>query len=316
MNWIEVVINTTTSGAEIIPEVLYEAGANGSIIEDPNDIKLYQKNKDEWDHIDESLLNDYKPGVIVKGYFADDEKLHDRIGYIKSKLAFLKSINKDIDIGSCNVEFINVKDEDWTSGWKKYYKPFHASDKIVIKPTWESYSALPGEKIIEIDPGMAFGTGTHETTMMCIQMLEKYVEQDNSVIDVGCGTGILGITAANLGASSVEAVDIEPTSVKVAKQNVVHNHLQNIVNVSEGDLLKSIDLEKSDVIVANIIADIIIKLSADIGHYLKKRGIFISSGIIKSRADEVENILVQNNFDIIDKKTKGEWVAFACRLKG
>jgi ribosomal protein L11 methyltransferase len=192
MDWIEIIVKTTTQGSDIVAAVLYEAGANGAVIEDPADIQLHQRPEGQWDYIDESLLERMDSEVLVKGYLSDDEKLHDRLQYIRNRIQYLLAADLGgIDLGSGTLQFHTVKEEDWANNWKKYYKPVHVTDHIVIKPTWENYQLKDGEKLIELDPGMAFGTGTHETTVMCIRMLEKYVKTGMTVFDVGCGMQIL-----------------------------------------------------------------------------------------------------------------------------
>jgi len=313
MDWIEIVVKTTTQGADIIAAVLYEAGANGAVIEDPADIQLYQRPEGQWDYIDESILERMDSEVLVKGYLSDDEKLHDRLQYIRDRIQYLLTADLGgIDLGSGNLEFHTVKEEDWANNWKKYYKPVHVTDHIVIKPTWEDYQLKDGEKLIELDPGMAFGTGTHETTVMCIRLLEKYVKPGMRVFDVGCGTGILSIVAGKLGAQSVMAIDIDSTSVKIASENTKLNGLENIIIPVEGNLLDRVS-DKAHLIVANIIADVIIALTPDIGRFLYDDGIFISSGIIQDRSDEVEETLRHHGFRILERQELGEWVAFACK---
>jgi len=313
MDWIEVVLKTTTQGADIMAQILYEAGANGAVIEDPADIRIHQRAEGQWDYIDESILEGMDEEVLVKGYLPDNEKLHDQLQYIKDRIINLSLVDLEgLDLGSKVMELHNVKEEDWANGWKKYYKPFHAGKHIVIKPTWETYEAGEGDIVIELDPGMAFGTGTHETTAMCIQLLEMYVKPDMKMIDVGCGTGILSIAAAKLGAGHVLAIDLDPTSVKVTRENIKLNHLEDRISAEEGNLLDKIG-EKADLIVANIIADVIIKLSSPAKQLLNDNGVFIVSGIIRDRADEVQEKLLKDGFCITDTLSMGEWVAYACR---
>jgi ribosomal protein L11 methyltransferase len=208
----------------------------------------------------------------------------------------------------------DVFEEDWANAWKQYYKPIKIGNKIVIKPTWEDYKAEPGDLVIEMDPGMAFGTGTHETTMMCIKFLEKYVKPDSVVFDVGSGSGILGISAAKLGAKHVECVDIDKVACKVAKENAEHNNVVGKLEVKCGSLLEVIS-EKADVIVANIIADIIIGFTPDVWKALNPKGIFISSGIIRDRRDEVLDKISSSGFEVIEVMEMGEWCAIAAGRK-
>ncbi len=225
------------------------------------------------------------------------------------------NISQFLNVGKGLEGYGEVDDEDWSTAWKKYYKPLQLTDRIVIKPTWEDYSPKGDEIIIQMDPGMAFGTGTHETTQMCSVLLDKYMKDDTEILDIGCGTGILSIIAAKLGAKSVEAIDIDEVAVKVARENIELN--QEIPKVSAykavlSDLKQ--DEHKYDIVVANIIANVIIDLSSQIPYYLKKESLFITSGIIKERKQEVIDACERNGMSLIETLEMGEWVAmvFKC----
>lgn len=197
---------------------------------------------------------------------------------------------------------------------EKILQPTKIGQRIVVKPTWEDYKRENGELIIELDPGMAFGTGTHETTSMCIRELEKYVNADSKVFDIGCGSGILAIAAAKLGAKEVLAVDLDEVAVKVSKENVEENNVSDSVEVRHGNLMDVVK-DRADVVVANIIADIIKILAKDVHNFMKKDAVFISSGIILDKVDEVKESLIENGFEIIDIKKLGEWSAIVSKLK-
>lgn len=313
MNWTEVVIKTTTPGSDIVAEIMYEAGISGAVIEDRADIEIYQKPEGVWDYIDEGILDHMGPAVLVKGYLPDDEKLNDRIQCIQDSIQTLKSLHSnEIDLGLCSISFNHVKDEDWATSWKKYYKPIKIGKSVVIKPTWETYTQNQDEVIIELDPGMAFGTGTHETTMMCIQLIEKYIKTGDTTIDIGCGSGVLSLVAAKLGAENCLAVDFDTSAVKISRENVLLNKLVDKIVVKETNLLDHIT-EHADMVMANIIADVIINLSSSVEEHLKENGIFIASGIIKDRAIDVENVLYGQGYLLIEKMSMGEWVAYAFR---
>ena len=198
--------------------------------------------------------------------------------------------------------------------WKKFYKPFKAGRSLVVKPTWEHYDPQSGDRIIEIDPGMAFGSGTHETTSMCLELLEDAMHGGESVIDVGTGSGILAIGAAMLGAKDVLAIDIDPVAVRVAKENIEHNHLSDRVRAVEGNLLASSD-GVCDLCVANIIADVICMFAQPLVDHIVPGGLFICSGIIKEREQDVVNALTAADYTILETKRKGEWVAMLSRRK-
>ena len=209
---------------------------------------------------------------------------------------------------------LSVKEEDWANNWKQYYKPTRIGDNIVIKPEWEDYEAGENDLVIRMDPGMAFGTGSHETTSMCIVNLEKYVNKDSTVFDIGCGSGILGIVAAKLGAKDVVGIDIDAVAVKVAKENISKNGVDKVMVAMEGNLADDMDKDKkADIVVANIIADIIVILAKDVKSFLKEGGIFISSGIILAKIDEVVASLEENGFEIVSVEKKGEWACVIAR---
>lgn len=198
MEWIEVSIKTTTEAVEAVSNILYEAGVAGVVIEDPNDLNLMKRDDNAWDYVDETIFqNDYE-GAIVKGYLPETPDLVDKIELIRQSVELLPEYGLNVGLGE--VTTLEVHEEDWSQSWKKYYKTTKIGKKIVVKPTWEDYQHHDDEVIIEMDPGMAFGTGTHETTMMCVMELENYVQPNSTVFDIGCGSGILGITAAKLGA--------------------------------------------------------------------------------------------------------------------
>lgn len=306
MKWIEVQIKTTTEAEEIVTNILYDIGVQGLAIEDPKDILAFIENEENLDLIDSKLLEKDFETIIIKSYFPESEDLIDKIDLIR------QYIEKNNDLGKVTIS--EVYEKDWAEGWKKYYKPKKIGEKIVIKPSWENYEPCDEDIIIEIDPGMAFGTGTHETTILCINELEKYVNEGDTVFDVGCGSGILSITAAKLGAKKVLGVDLDETAVKVAKENILKNEVDNIVKIKKGNLLKNVEKE-ADLIVSNILAEVIIDFVETIGEYLKNEGIFIASGIIVEKEDMVRDALQKNGFTIIETNTIKDWVSIVARHK-
>jgi ribosomal protein L11 methyltransferase len=311
MKWIEVKIKTTHEAVEIMSNILHESGAEGVVIEDPQDMQVYQNEADDWDYIDESLLGEMEENVCVKGYLSEAPDLSDKIQLINERVEQIREF--DIDAGLGEVTTAEVFEEDWSAAWKQYYKPTKVGKSIVIKPTWEKYQKKQGEHIIELDPGMAFGTGTHETTQLCIRLLEDYVKDDSVVLDIGAGTGILGIVAAKLGSTKVIGVDIDPVAVKVTKENILLNRVGDIVEIREGNLFDVLK-EKGDIVVANIIADVIIDLVKDIKLFLNRDGIFIASGIILDRLEDVKEVFNNENIEILSIEKMGEWVAICCRI--
>ena len=313
MNWTEVTIKTTTEAVEAISNILMEERCGGVMIEDPKDFLFQKKNELDWDYVEEEVFNKSgQDGVLIKTYIPEERNVLELIETVKARIALLPSFG--LDIGEGSVSLSNVNESDWANEWKKYYKPTKVGKKIVVKPSWEEYEKQEGDLIIELDPGMAFGTGTHETTSMCIRELENYVDETKTVFDIGCGSGILAIAAAQLGAKEVVAGDLDEVAVKVSKENCEINNVSDKVVVKHGSLFEVVD-SKADVIVANIIADIIKILAKDVSKFLKDDGVFISSGIILAKIDEVCQALEENGCEIVKVERLGEWSAIVSKLK-
>ncbi|WP_373898902.1 50S ribosomal protein L11 methyltransferase [Haloimpatiens sp. FM7315] len=306
--WIEVTIITSSEAVEAVTGILYNTGVEGIAIEDSKDVEFKKKHPGDWDYFDEKLL-DIKDGAVIKGYFKEDKDFNEHFKYIKSSVENLEKF--DIDKGEAIVVSNKVNEEDWENNWKKYYKPTQIGDRIVVKPIWETYNEKQGQLVVELDPGMAFGTGTHETTRMCIKALEKYVKKESVVFDIGTGSGILSIAAAKLEAKKVIGVDLDPIAVDSAKHNVEFNNLNNI-EIIHGNLMEVVE-GKADIVVANIIADVIMFLTKDVRSFIKENGYFISSGILVERKEEVIKVLKENNFEIVESNVDGEWCCIVAR---
>jgi len=310
MNWIEMVVHTTTAGSDWVSDLLIELGASGTMIEDRADIPDPSKPHGIWEIIDPKLLENMPEDVLVHAWFSADPGFAAISASLDARLDEMKTLRPDY--GPLLTDTRTVSDEAWSEVWKKYYKPFYAADHLVIKPTWEAFTPAPGDKIIEIDPGMAFGSGTHETTGMCITLLQETIRGGEEVIDVGTGSGILAVAAALLGAGHVLAVDIDPDAVRVASENVCHNRVEQVVTVQEGDLLKNVD-SVCDICVANIISDIIIAFAAPLMKHIRPGGLFICSGVVRERTEEVAAALKDASYEILKTVQRGEWSAFLCR---
>lgn len=310
MNYIELTVTTTTEASEAVSYILEDEGASGIAIEDPNDFTMMNRDETDWDYVEPELIEAMGTDVRVKGYFPETVFSDALLQKIQSRVDLLSDFG--LDKGKAGLSSKTVKEEDWSTAWKKYFKPFRAGEKVVIKPTWENYDVKLDDIVVEIDPGMAFGTGNHETTLMCIKLLERYVMKGYKVYDVGCGSGILGITAAKLGADSVLCVDLDAVACKVAAENVSVNQESDKIQVRNCNLLDAAS-DKADLIVANIIADIIISFAPQTLKFLKSDGVFISSGIILDRRDDVVNELKKYNFSILEIIQMGEWCAIAAK---
>lgn len=309
--WIEVKVLTTSEAVEPISGIFYTLDCKGVSIEDPNDILGREQGPLTWDFADINVLEHKGEYAVVKGYFSDEDNMEEVVTYVKEKVKEIKDMGFDVGRGEVLVE--KTHEEDWANNWKKYYKPSKVGEKIVVKPIWEDYEKKDDELVVELDPGMAFGTGDHETTRMCIQALEKYVEKDSTVFDVGTGSGILAIAAAKLGARKAVGVDLDPVAVESAKENVSYNDLDNI-EVLYGNLVEVIE-GKADIVVANIIAEIICILIYDVKRVLKQGGMFITSGIIHERVKMVTDKLEESGFEVIKVNKDGEWNCIIAKAK-
>ena len=309
--WIEVRVITKSEALEPVSGIFYSLDCNGVAIEDPEDILGREQGPLTWDFADINVLEHKGKVAVVKAYFAEEDNIEEILGYVNEKLVELKEMG--IDLGEAKVEHEKMYEEDWANTWKQYYKPSKVGEKIVVKPIWEEYEQKEGELVVNLDPGMAFGTGTHETTRMCIQALEKYVKEESTVFDVGCGSGILAIAAAKLGAKLAVGVDLDPVAVESSIENVGYNNLNNI-EILHGNLVEVID-GKSDIVVANILAEIICILTDDVKRVMKDGGVFITSGIIHDRVDMVCEKLEATGFEVIEKNRDGEWNCIVAKLK-
>ncbi|MDP7977243.1 50S ribosomal protein L11 methyltransferase [Bacillus multifaciens] len=310
MKWSEISIHTTEEAVEAISHILHEAGASGVAIEDP--AELTKEREQQFGEIYALNPAEYPAeGVLVKAYFPKNDALQETITNVKSSIDLLPSYG--IEIGTATVSVTEVDEEDWATAWKKYYHPVKISDTFTIVPTWEEYTpSSPEEKIIELDPGMAFGTGTHPTTTMCIRALEKTVQPGDTVIDVGTGSGVLSIAAAKLGAASIQAYDLDPVAVESAEMNIRLNHTEHVVTVGQNSLLEGIE-GPVDLIVANLLAEIILLFPEDAAKVVKQGGLFITSGIIAAKEKMVTSALVNAGFTVEEVLTMEDWVAIIAR---
>jgi ribosomal protein L11 methyltransferase len=310
MKWSELCIHTTNEAIEPISNILHEAGASGVVIEDP--LELVKEREDQFGEIYQLNPKDYPDeGVIVKAYLPVTSFLGETVDAIKESINTL--IIHNIDIGRNTVTVSEVNEEEWATAWKKYYHPVKISERFTIVPTWEEYTPVSSDElIIELDPGMAFGTGTHPTTVMCIQALERTVRKSDRVVDVGTGTGVLSIASAMLGASSVLALDLDEVAVKSAIINSKLNKTNEVVTVSQNNLLDGVNQE-ADVVVANILAEVIVRFTDDVARVVKKDGYFISSGIILQKKDEVRAAIERSGFEIIETIQMEDWIAMIAK---
>ena len=329
MKWKKLTLETTTEAVDLVSNMLDELGIEGIEIEDKVQLSEEDKQKMFIDILPELGEDD---GTATINFYVDmDADTDEIIANVKEGLEELKDF---VNIGAGTVALSETEDKDWINNWKEFFKPFRVDDTIVIKPTWEELTdRKEGDLVIEIDPGTAFGTGAHETTKLCILNLKKYLKQGDDVLDVGCGSGILSIVARKLGARTAVATDIDPNAVTAALENAEVNHIavedatkkdvverkEGVLEILDGNVLgdaefrKKVGLECYDVVVANILADVIIPLSDVVAEHMKPGALFISSGIIDMKAEEVKAAILKNGFELVETTTMKDWVSYVAR---
>lgn len=307
MKWAEISIQTTHEATDVVAEIYHDLGASGVVIEDPELLNDYI-DAGMWDFSNMTRAVD-TDAVTVKAYLPVDEDLDERLRLFETRIREFQAVTGDgMEKGSCAISWATVQDEDWSENWKKYFHPEKVGSLIVIKPTWEDYTASPDDIVIELDPGAAFGTGTHPTTAMCIRELELLVRGGMRVFDVGTGSGVLSIAAARLGAADVTAMDYDRTAVNVAEENIRQNRLEGQIRTGISDLLKSFE-GQADLIVANIIADIIIRLFEELDEHLAPGGHLLASGIIAERLPDVTEACLACGFTVDKVIEEKGWAA-------
>ena len=316
MEWTEVNIYTTTPAIDLLCSKLEDIGIKGFAIRDAEDFNEFLQNKNgQWDYIDDDLMGLSQCETCITVYLPDNNQGKDMLLAIRSMLAELKANDTDNSYGRLVAELSSIREEDWANNWKKYFKPIEIGEKLIIKPSWENCSNDDNRKVLEIDPASSFGTGQHHTTRLCLELLEKSLNQGDRVLDMGCGSGILSIGAMLLGAENAVAVDIEENASVTAMENALKNNIPkekyttyfgNILTDSK--LADKID-SKYDIIVANIVADVLIAMKDYFVRYIKNNGILIVSGIITERMDEVINAISSVGFEMLEVNTKEGWAA-------
>jgi ribosomal protein L11 methyltransferase len=305
LDWLEVKVVIKSIAVEAVSDIFTVIGSGGVVIEE-HSLRDEYINKGAWDYYELPELQFSKDYASITGYLPMDNRLTAKLEDLRYRVVNLNSYFDEALEASISTSI--VKEEDWATAWKAYYKPEKIGKRIVIKPTWEPYEPKENELIVELDPGMAFGTGSHPTTSMCVEFLDEHLTPETVVLDIGTGSGILAIVAAKLGANEVIAVDLDPVAVKVAIENVKQNKVETTVQVLEGNLLDKVKT-KANLVVANIIADIIIAGADDMVQALADGGHFLASGIIEDRRQDVEKKFAEINLKIVEVKEQGGWVA-------
>jgi len=320
MKWLEINIETLSSEdgmpVELVIGALSGAGVFGVQTLDDYEMRLFLENSaDTWDYADEDLMNVVKDKALVR-FYIEEEHSAETLILVRNGLEGLKNGEFGDTLGSLEMSVKSVDDDGWAENWKKYYKPFRVGEKLVIRPEWEVYAPEPGDVVLSLNPGQVFGTGLHQTTRLCLKELEKLDVSGKKVLDLGCGSGILGIAAMLLGAGSVTAVDIDRAAERIVSENAGMNGVCGLTMFT-GNLLDDDELLAQigtgyDIVLANIVADIVIEFTPIVKGLIKRRGKFISSGIISQRLDEVLECLNNNGFKILSVEYMDEWAAVVC----
>ncbi len=318
MEWLQCKIKTTTEATETIGNLLIENGVQGFQIEDKLDLENFLKSDEakNWDYVDDELLENKEEECTLTFYLSKNLYGHEIFMSVKSSLERIKKMDLGIDLGTLQTISVDVNDEDWINNWKKYYKPLKIGKNVVVKPLWENYDPKDGEVIFKIEPGHVFGTGLHHTTQLCVEQLENYVNNESRVLDLGCGSGILSIISLLLGGKEAFAVDIDKNAVKISYENAELNGIEkDKYTVKSGDVLSDTKLidevckKQYDVVVANIVADVIIAIKDFVKKSMKNSGVFIASGIIEERAEEVAKQLKSVGFIVKEINYKDGWAS-------
>ncbi len=317
-NWTEVTIWTSTAGIDAVTGMLMDLGIDGFVIEDARDFaEFLQGTELYWDYVDETLAREKADAETnVKIYIEQSPAGAELLSQVHAGLAALRARDTARAFGRCEAELASLRQEDWENNWKQYFKPFRVGETFIIKPSWERCEPEAGRRILEIDPSSSFGTGTHNTTQLCICELERLVQAGDRLLDMGCGSGILSVAAHMLGAADIAAVDIDPNAVRIAQENAQKNGFSLRTHV--GDVTGDATLECAigdgyDLIVANIVADVIMGMRDILRRKLKADGILIVSGILAPRADEVQRSMLEAGFALERRAQSGDWVAMTLR---
>lgn len=322
MNWTEAEIYTSTEGIDILCASLLDIGIKGFAIKDSEDFNEFLENKDgKWDYIDDDLMGLKNCETSVTVYLPDNSQGAEMLISLKQLLKRMKERDSSGSWGRLEFEIKSVKEEDWANNWKQYFKPLKVGEKLLVKPSWEEYDGSDSRTILEIDPASSFGTGQHNTTKLCLELLEKAVKGGERILDLGCGSGILSIGGILLGAKEATAVDIEENAVATALENAVKNNISmEKYHAYCGDIISDTDLREKigsgyDIITANIVADVLIAMSTLFRSFLKPESILIISGIITERKSEVVDAVVEAGFEVIEDAEGDGWAAVMLKIK-
>lgn len=310
MKWCEISIQTSHEAVELIAEIFRDLGASGVVIEDPELVNDYITSG-KWDYTDIPIAKETEV-VVEKAYLPVNGELEGRIQTLQQEIKALES--RGVNTAPAVLTTAELQDEDWSDTWKQYFHTEKPGERVVIKPTWEEYEPKDDEVIIELDPGAAFGTGTHATTSMCIRQLERLVKPGMTVFDVGTGSGILSIISAKLGAKNIQAVDYDDSVLKIVEENLEQNNVQDIISVAQSDLMQNVH-GKAELVIANIIADIIIRLFDQLDEHLEQGGTLLTSGIIEDRIEDVLASAEKHGYGVVERLENKGWACITFKRK-
>jgi len=321
MLWLELTIKTTSTGIDLLAEHLTVLGFDSFIIDDEVDFNSFlENNKQYWDYVDEELDSKMRGLSQIRLYIEDTASAMETIGNLKDQLRLLKTKHSGIDMGSLDIDIANLQDEDWENNWKQYYQPLPVGKKLIVVPQWMSIDPQSDRLPVLLDPGMIFGTGAHASTQMCMMALEDCISGGERVIDFGSGSGILSIVSLLLGAKTAVGVDIDPKAEDIARENAAINGLgADRFAAVTGDVIENQAvmqnlLGRYDIVLANIVADVIIPLSRVVPDFLTTDGLFICSGILDQRLDEVKSAIQSAGLEIIGERMINDWCQITARL--
>ena len=310
MKWCEISIQTSHEAVELIAEIFRDLGASGVVIEDPELVNDYITSG-KWDYTDIPIAKETEV-VVEKAYLPVNGELEGRIQTLQQEIKALES--RGVNTAPAVLTTAELQDEDWSDTWKQYFHTEKPGERVVIKPTWEEYEPQDDEGVIELDPGAAFGTGTHATTSMCIRQMEKLVKPGMTVFDVGTGSGILSIISAKLGAINIQAVDYDDSVLKIVEENLEQNNVQDIISVAQSDLMQNVH-GKAELVIANIIADIIIRLFDQLDEHLEQGGTLLTSGIIEDRIEDVLAAAEKHGYGVVERLENKGWACITFKRK-
>lgn len=321
MDWIKVTIFTTNAGIEPVSGRMLQLGITGYAVEDETEFKDFmEETKEFWDYVDDDLVKNMSGETRVIVYVSDDISGRELLAAINSSVAELKNMDGDCAFGRLEVEAEGIKTDDWANVWKKYFHPIEVGEKLLIKPEWEELKEDTDRIVFNINPGMSFGTGSHQTTQLCLEQLEKYITPGCRMLDLGCGSGILSVVSLLLGAKEAFAVDIDPNCIDTAYENADMNDVPRekytVISgnvVTDPEVKAVLSQNKYEVVAANIVADVIIGLAPSAKEYMKEGGVFITSGIIDGRQDEVKEALIKEGFEVIGMQRRKDWWSVVCK---